>query len=99
MEIVRLLLRYNANPTFANGQGVTPLQMCAEHFAEANQNVLTNAKTHRRRRFKRKNSVEALKDIQTIQDLLTAAVAKTLGSGKALTAAPDRAASALFIER
>ncbi|KAL5111229.1 BRCA1-associated RING domain protein 1 [Taenia crassiceps] len=98
-EIVRLLLRHNANPTFANGQGVTPLQMCAEHLSEANQNALTNTKTHRGRWFKRQNSIEALKDIQTIHDLLTAAAAKTSELGKSLTAAPNHAASALFIER
>ncbi|KAL5970096.1 BRCA1-associated RING domain protein 1 [Taenia solium] len=99
VKVVRLLLHYNASPTFANGEGVTPLQMCAAYLAEAKQNVLTNTRTHRGQRFKRQNSVAALEDMQTIQNLLTTAAAKASESGKVLTAAPNHAASALFIER
>ncbi|CDS39993.1 BRCT and ankyrin repeats domain containing protein [Echinococcus multilocularis] len=99
VEIVRLLLRHNANPTFANGQGVTPLQMCAQHLSEASQNVLITKKTRKGRRLKRQNSFEALKDIQTIQELLTVATAKISELGKEMTTASDQAASALFIER
>ncbi|VDM32533.1 unnamed protein product [Hydatigera taeniaeformis] len=99
VEIVRLLLRYNANPTFANGQGVTPLQICAEHLIKANQATLTNTKSRKGRPLKQQNSVETLKDIQTIQDLLTAAVTKTLESEKATLTVPDHAASVLFVER
>ena len=100
VEVVRLLLQHHANPNFLNGKGVTPLEVSARCLTETRHEVQgAGSKIAKGRWYKQqKNSLEALKDFETIHELLEAAVAR--GERETITIFDNsQSASAIFIER
>ncbi|VDO10695.1 unnamed protein product [Rodentolepis nana] len=100
IEVIRLLLEYNANPNFPNGQNVTPIQVCERCLADTNQDIINSAKASMKgRKTLKKDLSQALKDYTEIHELLVKS-AKTFSAKCSNTKLiADTSASALFLER
>ncbi|KAM7540425.1 hypothetical protein Aperf_G00000032265 [Anoplocephala perfoliata] len=100
VDAVRVLLEHNANPSFPNGQEITPIMVCERCLADTNQDIVDSAKsTLKGRKALKKDLAQALKEYTDIHCLLMKADKIWASKTSSTKIINDPVASAVFLER